>query len=79
MDELTIQLAKQQSGFLGFESVNSNNKGIFISYWQTKEDIDKWRKHATHLMAKSQAKKWYKRYLTQTCFVETSNEFYSEQ
>ncbi len=78
MDELTMQLAQQQPGFLGYESVNFNNKGIFISYWRTKEDIANWRKNATHLMAKSQAKKWYNRYLTQICFVENSHEFNSE-
>ncbi len=77
MDEITMDLAQKQQGFLGYESVNLNNKGIFISYWQTKEDIANWRKNATHLMAKDKAKKWYKRYLSQICLVENSHEFNS--
>ena len=79
MDEKTMHLAQQQPGFLSYESVNFNNKGIFISYWQSKEDITNWRKNATHLMAKDQAKRWYKRYLSQICLVESSHEFNSEQ
>lgn len=75
MDELVMQLAQKQPGYLGYESINQNNKGIFISYWQSKEDIANWRKHATHLMAKDKAKQWYKRYLSQICFVESSHEF----
>lgn len=75
MDEKTMEIAVKQPGFLGYESVNNNNKGIFISYWQSKEAIENWRINATHLMAKSQAKKWYKRYLSQICFVENSYEF----
>ena len=78
MDKETMLLAQQQTGFLGYESVNFNNKGIFISYWQSKNDIDMWRKNATHLMAKAQAKHWYKRYLSQICLVQSSHEFNSE-
>ncbi len=75
MDEQTMTLAQQQPGFLAYESVNNNNKGIFISYWQSKEAINNWRKNVTHLMAKDKAKQWYKRYLSQICLVESSHEF----
>lgn len=75
MDELTMTLAQQQEGFLGYESVSNGNKGIFISYWQSKEAIEAWRINATHKMAKDQAKTWYKRYLSQICLVESSHEF----
>lgn len=78
MDDLTMNLAKKQPGFIAYESVNQNNQGIFISYWETKEAIANWRKNATHLMAKDKAKKWYKRYLSQICFVENSHEFNNE-
>ncbi len=73
MDEATMQLAKEQSGYLGYESVNNLNTGIFISYWEDKASIENWRKNATHLLAKSQATKWYKRYLSQICLVESSH------
>lgn len=75
MDQLTMNLAQEQSGFLGYESVNAEHKGIFISYWETKEDIEQWKQNMTHIQAKSNAKQWYKRYLSQICYVEYSHLF----
>lgn len=75
MDELTLKLAHEQPGFLGYESVNQNNSGIFISYWESMDAINNWRKNSTHLMAKAAAGKWYKRYLSQICKVEHSKLF----
>ncbi len=75
MDELTMKLASEQPGYLGYESVNNGEKSIFISYWESKEAIDNWRVNATHQMAKSNAFKWYKRYLSQVCKVESSRLF----
>jgi heme-degrading monooxygenase HmoA len=72
MDAETMALAKEQKGYLGYESVNNGSSGIFISYWESKADIENWRRHATHQMAKSKATKWYKRYLSQICLVESS-------
>ncbi len=72
MDELTMKLAHEQPGFLGYESVYNGNTGIFISYWENMEAINNWRTHSTHLMAKARADQWYKRYLTQVCKVESS-------
>lgn len=72
MDELTLNLAQEQPGFLGYESVNNNNTGIFISYWENMDSINNWRKNSTHLLAKAQAEKWYKRYLSQICLVEAT-------
>ncbi|MBA3664023.1 MAG: antibiotic biosynthesis monooxygenase [Bacteroidetes bacterium] len=78
MDEITMNLAKEQPGYLGYESVNHENKGIFISYWESMDAIENWRKNATHQMAKSNAKNWYKRYLSQICLVESSHLFEKE-
>ena len=75
MDDLTMKLAQEQEGFLGYESSNNGNSGIFISYWESKEAIEKWRINTTHKMAKDQAKNWYKRYLSQICLVESSHEY----
>jgi len=75
MDELMMKLAHEQDGFLGYESINNGNTGIFISYWENKGSIEKWRINTTHKMAKDQAKNWYKRYLSQICLVESSHEF----
>jgi heme-degrading monooxygenase HmoA len=70
MDDLTLNLAQEQQGFLGYESVNNGNTGIFISYWENMDAINNWRQNSTHLMAKAKADKWYKRYLSQVCKVE---------
>ncbi len=75
MDEKTMTLAAQQSGYLGYESLNNENKTIFISYWENKESIDNWSKNAIHMTAKSNAHKWYTRYLSQICLVERSRFF----
>lgn len=75
MDELTMDLAQKQNGFLGYESVHSGNKGIFISYWETMNDIEVWKQNMTHIQAKSNAKLWYKRYLSQICYVEHAHLF----
>ncbi|HWY10335.1 MAG TPA: antibiotic biosynthesis monooxygenase family protein [Bacteroidia bacterium] len=73
MDDLTLNLAQEQPGFLGYESVNNGNSGIFISYWENMQAIGNWRQHSTHLMAKAKADQWYKRYLSQICKVEHSH------
>lgn len=77
MDELTMKLAHEQEGFLGYESCNNGAQGIFISYWQSMGHIGIWRSNMTHLSAKSNAKQWYKRYLSQICKVESSHLFES--
>lgn len=75
MDEATMRLAQQQPGFLGYESVNKGNTGIFISYWETMDAINGWRQNSTHLLAKAKAEQWYLRYLSQICKVEHSHLF----
>jgi heme-degrading monooxygenase HmoA len=72
MDERTMKLAQEQPGYLGYESISKDNNTIFISYWENKEAIDNWKKNATHQMAKSNAHKWYRKYLSQICLVENS-------
>ncbi|MBK9283125.1 MAG: DUF4188 domain-containing protein [Sphingobacteriaceae bacterium] len=75
MDDLTMKLAHEQDGFLGYESVNSGNSGIFISYWESMESIRTWQNNSTHLLAKAKAEMWYARYLSQICKVERSHLF----
>jgi heme-degrading monooxygenase HmoA len=75
MDALTMNLAMEQKGYLGFESLSNENKTIFISYWKDMDSIQTWRLNATHQMAKSKAGQWYKRYLSQICLVKQSHLF----
>lgn len=59
MDRITLELAAQQPGYLGHESVNANGRSIFISYWRSREDIAGWQRNDVHRQAKAQAHKWY--------------------
>ena len=75
LDDKLMELAQQEPGFLGWENVKNGNQSIFISYWESAEAIDVWRKNSIHLTAKASANKWYKRYLSQICKVEYTKLF----
>lgn len=75
MDQQTMALAQQQPGYLGYESLTKEDRTIFISYWEDKQSIDLWRENSIHRIAKENARKWYKRYLSQICKVERSHLF----
>ena len=75
MDQITMKLAFEQPGFLGYESATDGKKGILISYWKDMASINSWKNNATHMIAKGMAHKWYDRYLTQICLVERSRLF----
>ena len=50
--ERMIDLAQQQPGFLGLESVREENGlGITVSYWRDRDAIAAWRDHAEHKVA----------------------------
>ena len=79
-DEKIMKLAMEQEGFLGYESAGDLNAGIFISYWENRESIQKWRDNADHIMAKKMGiDKWYDRFLSQICKVEHSHHFVREK
>ncbi len=47
------KLAKQQPGFLGVESARGNSGlGITISYWESLDAIENWKKNTLHKEAK---------------------------
>jgi len=69
MDKKTIELAKESSGFLGYESFKHNGRGSFISYWRDQETIKNWSKNPIHIQAKKQGKRWYKYYHSMICEV----------
>lgn len=78
MDDAMMNLAQEQDGFLGYESSSNGDSGIFISYWESMESITKWRNNLEHGKAKANAIKWYKRYLSQICKVESSHLYESK-
>ena len=73
MDAITMETASEMEGFIGFvSSRNRDGSGIFISYWQSLEAIDGWRKNSIHRMAKEMGRKeWYTRYISQICEVKS--------
>lgn len=65
-----LELAAQQPGFLGVESVR-DKLGITISYWQDLDSIKKWKANAEHLQAqKLGIEKWYSSFKTRIAKVE---------
>lgn len=49
------ELAKQQPGFLGVESVRDHSGlGITISYWESLEAIENWKQNVLHKEAKKE-------------------------
>ena len=69
------ELAKQQPGYLGFESAR-DEIGISVSYWESLEAIANWKSHAEHLIAQKRGiKDWYNWYKVRICLVEREYEF----
>ena len=69
------ELAKEQPGFLGFETVR-DILGISVSYWESLESIQKWKMNANHLEAQFKGKtEWYKNYTVRIAKVEREYSF----
>ena len=69
-----VELAAQQPGFLGVESVRET-LGITISYWSDLESIRNWKTQADHLQAQKMGReKWYSEYKTRIALVERDYE-----
>ena len=70
------QLAAQQPGFLGVESVREpaaqpGAVGITVSYWATREDAAAWKQVAAHLVAQRRGREaWYADYRVRVAVVE---------
>ncbi|GAB2525172.1 antibiotic biosynthesis monooxygenase family protein [Simplicispira piscis] len=59
MAQRMVELAAQQPGFLGVESVR-DGLGITVSYWADLASIAAWKADAEHLEAQRQGReKWY--------------------
>ncbi len=57
------ELAAQQPGFLGVESVSDGKRGITISYWVDEVASVAWRSVAEHVVAqRSGRNRWYDAY-----------------
>ena len=61
MADRMVELAAEQPGHLGVESVrDANGFGITVSYWASEEAIAGWRRHAEHVAAREKGRRdWY--------------------
>ena len=76
MADRMAELAQQQPGYLGHESAREG-LGITVSYWDSLEAIQNWKKNTEHLVAQSMGRKeWYANYKTRICKVERDYDFH---
>ncbi len=77
MNARMFELAQQQKGYLGIESAHGDI-GLSVTYWETLEDINRWRNHAEHKLAQAAGyATWYQAFATRVCLVERDN-FYEK-
>jgi heme-degrading monooxygenase HmoA len=74
MGDRMVELAAQQPGFLGVESVrDASGLGITVSYWTSLDAISAWKANAEHRVAQATGrKKWYAHFETRVARVERS-------
>lgn len=67
-----VELAAQQPGYLGVESVRgSDGFGITVSYWQSEEHILAWKRHVEHSLARERGRnEWYEHFELRVAKVE---------
>src|SRR5262245_39851924 len=70
--ERMLELAREQSGFLGVESVrDAAGAGITVPYWESLEAVRQWGAHAEHRLAQAAGReRWYAAYRLRVCRVE---------
>jgi len=67
-----VELAAQQPGYLGVESVRgADGFGITVSYWESEDAIAGWRQHLEHVAARERGRNaWYSHYELRVARVE---------
>jgi heme-degrading monooxygenase HmoA len=72
MSDQMAELAAQQPGYLGAESVRGlAGLGITVSYWQDEASIKAWKAVASHLAAQKLGRdRWYDHYELRVAKVE---------
>ncbi len=70
MAKRMVELASQQPGFLGIESVREN-LGITVSYWESLEAIRNWKQNVEHQEAQRLGRQqWYSGFRVRIAKVE---------
>ncbi len=72
MGDRMVELAAQQPGYLGVESVRgADGFGITVSYWDSEQAIAKWKAHAEHQEAQRKGwSDWYAHFELRVAKVE---------
>ncbi|HET8903137.1 MAG TPA: antibiotic biosynthesis monooxygenase [Saccharospirillum sp.] len=70
MADRMVQLASEQPGFLGVESVR-DGLGITVSYWESLEAIKNWKRNSEHREAQRLGhEQWYSTFKVRIAKVE---------
>jgi len=78
MAKRMIELASQQNGFLGVETVKEE-LGITVSYWKDLESIKHWKNNTEHSFARKKGKTdWYSSFKIRIAIVERDYGFEKE-
>ena len=76
MAERMVQLASNQPGFLGIESVREGAVGITVSYWASEEAVVLWKDNLEHRDAQASGRSgWYRQYRVRVAKVERDYGF----
>jgi heme-degrading monooxygenase HmoA len=68
--------AREIGGFLGLEAFFDGGASIAVSYWESLEAIERWRRHPVHGAAKATAKtRWFGATVTRIARVEDEYGF----
>lgn len=66
-----MKLAAAQPGFLGVETARTNELGLTVSYWESREAIAAWKANAEHQAAQTRGRaEWYADYRLRVTKVE---------
>ena len=70
------ELARQQPGFLGVDSVSTEDRGITVSYWVDEAASLAWRAVAEHQIAQQIGReRWYDAYDLRVATVTRGHHF----
>ena len=77
MADRMVELARLQPGFLGVESTrDAAGFGITVSYWDSLEAIDRWRRDVEHAAARAMGReRWYVAFSVRVARVERAYGF----
>lgn len=71
-----LELARNQPGYLGVDTVREGEIGITVSYWRDEASIAQWKQHVEHTEAREEGRaRWYERYVLRVARVERAYDF----